>query len=98
MEEMKKAKLQRQYFEARNIAQGSKVRQTIDQNQAAELWKFATQDSVYQTLYKKAKELASLNVQGCSSILIVLFTKLSSPNLTWKNQFCSESTKAYISR
>ena len=27
-----------------------------------------------------------------------MFTKWSSPNLTWKNHFCSESTKACISR
>ena len=36
---MKKAKLQRQYIGTRNITQGSTVRETIDQIQAAELWK-----------------------------------------------------------
>ena len=46
----------------------------------------------------KGKGTRLFTVQGCFSILIVLFTKLSSPNLTWKNHFRSDSTKACISR
>ena len=95
---MKKAKFQWQYIGTRNITQGSKVRETIDQIQAAELWKIRNTRFNLLAVISKGKVTPWFKCTGLFFNSNCLVYKLSSPNLTWKNHFCSESTKACISR
>ena len=67
---------------ARNITQGREVRQTVRLNSSGRIKEIRKKRFNLLGVIYKGKGTRLFTVQGCFSILIVLFTKLSSPNLT----------------